>query len=166
MNSAEQTWRGKTDDEIAEAARQLSDYTDEAERLIRSELQRRGMTEPPPTPRVGESTSPFVNRYRDAYRVGSALVGLGSSLKIIGLVLAAAILLASFNLRGGALGSGALYAGAFFAAVLGALFWVSGVVVAAQGQILRAALDTAVATSPFLTHPERTDAMGLPRIVQ
>ena len=37
------------------------------------------------------SISPVVNRYRDAYRVTTALVGLGAGLKILGPCLAGAI---------------------------------------------------------------------------
>ena len=48
MTSVDQIWRDKTDDEVAEAASQLWEYTEEAERAIRSELQRRGLPEPPP----------------------------------------------------------------------------------------------------------------------
>ncbi len=42
MNDAEALWRGKTDEEVADAARQLSDYTEEGERLIRGEELRLG----------------------------------------------------------------------------------------------------------------------------
>lgn len=42
----EQIWRDKTDDEVAEAAGNLSEYTEEAARVIRAELQRRGLPEP------------------------------------------------------------------------------------------------------------------------
>ena len=48
MTSVEKIWRDKTDAEVAEAASQLREYTEEAERAIRSELQRRGLPEPPP----------------------------------------------------------------------------------------------------------------------
>jgi hypothetical protein len=53
--------------------------------------------------------------------------------------------------------------GLFVAAIVGVLFWVCGVIVAAQGQVLRATLDNTVAHSPFLSDHERLDAMGLPR---
>ena len=43
--------------------------------------------------------------------------------------------------------------------------WVCGVIIAAEGQIPQATLDNAVASSHFLTDPERADAMGLPRSV-
>jgi hypothetical protein len=45
------------------------------------------------------------------------------------------------------------------------VFWVCGVIIAAQGQILQATLDNSVASSHFLTDPEPADAMGLPRSV-
>lgn len=110
------------------------------------------------TPEVAtaRSGSLVVNRYRDAYRVGAALVTLGNSVKIAGAVLAAVVALASLNL-----GSFAI-AGFVVAAIGGGLFWVCGVVVAAHGQTLRATLDTAVASSRFLTDVERANAMGLP----
>ena len=46
MTVVEQIWRDKTDDEVAEAAGSLSEYTEEAARVIRAELQRRGLPEP------------------------------------------------------------------------------------------------------------------------
>jgi hypothetical protein len=46
MMPVEQTWRDKTDDEVAEAASEISQYTEEAARVIRAELQRRGLPEP------------------------------------------------------------------------------------------------------------------------
>jgi hypothetical protein len=48
MASLEQIWRSKTDEELAEAARTIADYTAAGESTIRAELQRRGMPEPPP----------------------------------------------------------------------------------------------------------------------
>jgi len=112
-----------------------------------------------------QSSSPVVNRYRDAYRVGSALVGLGNVIKVVGAILAGIIVLVSLSSGDGPLGGAAVVAGIFIAAIVGVLFWVSGVVVAAQGQILLATLDNAVASSHFLTDLERADAMSLPRSV-
>ena len=104
------------------------------------------------------SGSPVVDRYRDAYRVAAAQVGLGDVIKIVGGILAGIIGL-------GALSAGGVFAaaGVFVALIAGVLFWVCGVLVAAVGQMLRATLDTAVASSPFLSDHERLDAMGLPR---
>lgn len=166
MTDAEASWRDQTDDQVAKAATQLGDYTEEGERIIRAELRRRGLTEPPPTERsIEESGSPVVLRYRDAYRLGTALVGLGNTIKVVGVVLAGIIVLGSLSSADGPLGGGTVVAGIFLAAIVGILFWVCGVIVAAQGEILRATLDNAVASSHFLTNPERADAMGLPRSV-
>lgn len=51
MPGAEEIWRTKTDEQVLEASRQLADYTEEGERFIRTELLRRGLTQPPPTHR-------------------------------------------------------------------------------------------------------------------
>jgi hypothetical protein len=93
------------------------------------------------------------------------LVELGTVIKVIGGVLAGIIALGSLSSGNGPFGSGALVAGLFFAAIVGVLLWACGVMVAAQGQVLQAALDTAVASSHFLTDTERADAMGLPRSI-
>ena len=59
MNEVETMWRDKPDEEVGEAARQLCDYTEEGERIIRAELLRRGMADPPPTRRPAhDSDSP------------------------------------------------------------------------------------------------------------
>lgn len=51
---------------------------------------------------------------------------------------------------------------AFVGALLfGALLYCVGVLVAAQGQILLATLDTAVNSSPFLTNEDKAKAMSL-----
>lgn len=96
-----------------------------------------------------------VNRYRDAYRLAAACVGLGGGIKIAGGVLAAAVFVVVPEAR----------VGIPAAAIVGTLFWISGVIVSAQGEILRATLDNAVSSSHFLSDPERAEAMGLPRSV-
>lgn len=116
-------------------------------------------------PQVPGSISPVVDRYRDGYRVGASIVALGSVIKIIGYLLAGTITLVSWSASSGPLGGGTVILGLFFAAVVGIVCWVCGVIVSAQGQILQAALDTAVVGSPFLNHHERAEAMGLPRSV-
>ena len=114
-----------------------------------------------PTPTL--SSSPVVNRYRDAYRVANTLVGLGNGLKILGPCLAGAIIFLSM-LMVSKLGAAALVA-VIPAGITGVLFWIGGVIVAAQGQLVLATLDTAVASSPFLNDSERADVMGLPPII-
>jgi hypothetical protein len=43
----EELWRQKSDCELEVAARDIADYTEEAEQVIRAEIRRRGMPEPP-----------------------------------------------------------------------------------------------------------------------
>ena len=44
---AEQIWREKSDDDLIEAGGRLSEFTSEGERIIRAELRRRGLPDPP-----------------------------------------------------------------------------------------------------------------------
>lgn len=45
---AEQIWREKSDDELIEAGERLSEFTADGERIVRAELRRRGLPDPPP----------------------------------------------------------------------------------------------------------------------
>ena len=56
MSNGERVWSSKTNYEVLEAAEHLSDYAEEDERLIREELRRRGMADPPPTVRSTNET--------------------------------------------------------------------------------------------------------------
>lgn len=51
--------------------------------------------------------------------------------------------------------------GMLFAAFVGVLFYLFGVIVSAQGQILKASLDGALNNSPFLTNDHRARIMSL-----
>jgi len=106
-----------------------------------------------------------VNRYRDAYRVGSALVGVATAIKVLGVVLALAIGLGSLSAADSPFGRAAVFLGLAIAVLAGGVTWVGGVIVGALGELLRATLDSAVAVSPFLTAVERLEAMGLPRSI-
>lgn len=46
MTDVDEIWRHKTDDEVVEAAWNLSEYTEDATRVIRAELRRRDLPEP------------------------------------------------------------------------------------------------------------------------
>jgi hypothetical protein len=48
MSDAEAIWAAKTDDELLEAAEELAGFTEEGERIVRAELQRRGLPQPAP----------------------------------------------------------------------------------------------------------------------
>lgn len=107
-------------------------------------------------------------RYGDAYRVAKATVNFGNGIKIAGIVLAALILLGTLmgtliavsqsdSMIGGAL----LIPGILLAGFVGLLFYLLGVLVAAQGQTLLASLDSAVNSSPFLTNDQKAEIMSL-----
>ncbi len=55
MHEAERIWRSKTDEELSEAGAHLDDFTEEGERIIRAELESRGLPQPPPTARRVEA---------------------------------------------------------------------------------------------------------------
>jgi len=44
---AEQIWREKSDEDLIEAGDRLSEFTSDGERIIRAELRRRGLPDPP-----------------------------------------------------------------------------------------------------------------------
>ena len=98
-----------------------------------------------------------MNRYEDAYRLAKTLVAVGNNIKVIGGIIAGLFVVASLLSGSGPL----MLIGFAVSAVIGVLSWVGGVVVAAQGQILQANLDSAVSLSPFLTDTERAAAMSL-----
>lgn len=85
-------------------------------------------------------------------------MGLGNTIKVVGAILGGIIVVGSLSEANGPFAA----AGVFLGAAVGILFWICGVIVAAQGQILLATVDTAVASSHFLTDTERAQAMGLP----
>lgn len=54
MTDTEKIWQTKSDEQLTRASNELADYTHEAERVIRAELKRRGLPEPPPAHRPVE----------------------------------------------------------------------------------------------------------------
>ena len=94
-------------------------------------------------------------RYVDAYRVANTINWFGQAIKVGGCILGIFIFAGAseaVNSPGGGLVIGIL---------VGAVFFVIGIVVAAQGQLVRATLDTAVHSSPFLTDDLRATVMSL-----
>lgn len=110
-----------------------------------------------------------VKRYDDAYRVAKAIVTLGGTIKVVGLILA--VLIAIYGIifmdqtgRGFApppLDYSSLIGGVVIAAIVGVSCYVVGTLVAAYGQILKANLDCAVNSSPFLTDELKAEAMSI-----
>ena len=106
-----------------------------------------------------------MSRYRDAYHVARATTAIGGTVKVIGIVLASlvvlvviAIALYAFNERG-------IMQVSIPAVVFGLIFgipvYVLGILVSAHGQVLKATLDSAVHTSPFLTDDQKLKVMSL-----
>ena len=85
MTDADQIWSDRTDDEVLDAARTLSDYTEDGQRVIRAELQRRGLPEPDPPVRGHEDLlSVYVaNGLFEAQQVAAFLeaAGIASALR-------------------------------------------------------------------------------------
>jgi hypothetical protein len=106
-----------------------------------------------------------MRRYRDAYAVANAIDAEGQRIKIFAIIAAVGIGILTLPMMAaapaGALSAGVLLFGGLAAFMAWALIHNRGVLVAAEGQMLLAALDTAVHTSPFLTDAEREQAMSL-----
>lgn len=95
-------------------------------------------------------------RYMDGYRVANSVNAFGQFIKVGGVVLGLIVWAAITE----TVGSG--FGGFVFGLVVAMVFFVIGVVVAAHGQVLRATLDSAVHSSPFLTDDLRAAVMSLP----
>lgn len=110
-------------------------------------------------------------RYTDAYRQARFIVGIGSTVKVIGYIIGALVFVGAFALSspGNAQPAGLIplrgqdliLGSAIVALVVIAHFWVVGTLVCSWGQHLMAGLDCAVNSSPFLSDSQRASAMSL-----
>ena len=104
---------------------------------------------------TGSPAARLMIRYRDAYVVGRTIVTVGDVVKGVGIVLAIGMTLAAWvNFKMGP-------AGILIGVVVGVPLYVLGILVSAQGQILKATLDTAVSGSPFLSNDQKAEMMSL-----
>lgn len=160
MSNAADVWRKKSDDELRQAAKTLHDYTEDGRKIILAELSRRGLQADISTalPQGADDGAAPVDRYLDAYRVASGVVWIGDVVKGLGFVIGAVLVVGAVTQFEG----GARFGGIVFGILVALAFWVGGVFTSAHGQLLRATLDTAVHSSPFLTDRERALAMSLP----
>ena len=71
----EEIWQQKSDQELEFAARIISDYTEEAQEVIRVEIQRRGLIEPPQLPptkvSIIQNEPHLLGSFLEQYRTGS-----------------------------------------------------------------------------------------------
>ena len=124
-----------------------------------------------PSSAITSETPPVMKRYTDAYRVAQVIVTVGTIIKVVGAVLSVftwllVMSLGSFARMGGGSGSdGASIVAFFLAVILGGfvfvLFYIFGVIVSANGQLLKANLDSAVHSSPFLSNEQMAQVMSL-----
>ncbi len=104
-------------------------------------------------------------RYKDGYRIARFVDGMGTGIKIVGVVLGV-IVFGLFMAVGSSAIGGSQAALLFVVAILcsavtGGIFFVLGVIVSALGQHLKAVLDTAVHSSPFLDLTAKARVMSL-----
>lgn len=114
---------------------------------------------------VVSSPSSVLNRYRDGYLVATAAVGFSNFIEILGWIVAVVIWIAGFIYaalqRGDAHPVFIIIAGIISGTVQLIMFYFFGVMVRSVGMTLRATLDTAVNSSPFLDQQQKSQAMSL-----
>ena len=107
------------------------------------------------------------SRYSDAYIVARVTNGIGQTIKDVGkfgafLIIAVAVVVAVVFLRdSGFMFMLVIAIGSAYALLFGLILYVFGILIAAQGQILKASLDSSVNNSPFLTNEHRVEIMSL-----
>lgn len=103
-----------------------------------------------------------INRYRDAYLVARATVTIGSAVKAAGILFGILIALIGIVMGADSRGNPMLIvAGLLLGVIVAIPFYVLGILVAANGQILKANLDGAVHSSPFLNDQQKASVMSL-----
>jgi hypothetical protein len=103
-------------------------------------------------------------RYKDAYAISKVFAILDSLLKIVGvLCLIIAVIAGYVTAAQQHADNAAIFAllGMLAGLIPCILFFILGTCVAAIGQLLRATLDTAVHSSPFLNEEQKAEAMSL-----
>lgn len=97
------------------------------------------------------------NRYGNAYLVARSVNGAGQAIKIVGLMAAAVVAIGGFIVASKVSeshGIGSVIGALIPGALVSLPFYALGVLVSAQGEVLKATLDTAVNTSSLLTRDE------------
>lgn len=116
----------------------------------------------PPGSGIGSQSA--TSRYRDAYLVARATTAIGGSVKFIGIALGFLLIfvgLYSIASSGDRIAQRFGEVVVFAGLAVGIPLYVLGVLVTAQAQILKATLDTAVHSSPFLADEQKAKVMSL-----
>ena len=109
-----------------------------------------------------KSQASLPTRYRDAYIQAKVTVGWGKIVKGIAIAVAVFGILAFFVGLSTGKDEGKAYFGlSFMIFCFAALIYIGGILIAAQGQMLYALLDSAVNSFPSLTEEERARMMSL-----
>ncbi|MBZ5574591.1 MAG: hypothetical protein LAO09_22270 [Acidobacteriia bacterium] len=122
-----------------------------------------------PLPAQSPESTKASSRYTDAYREARAVVWIGQIIKTIGWILgtivgsaAVAAYVEQPELRRIAPATEAVPLALAICAIIAVLvFWVWGVLVCSKGNHLKASLDCAVNSSPFLSNEQRAKVMSL-----
>jgi len=112
----------------------------------------------------GSITTVLFRRYQDAYLVARATAAIGQTVKTIGIVLGIVVALGALIFASqtqGTESAGLLIGGLLLGAIVGIPLYILGILVAAQGQVLKATLDAAVHTSPFLEKQDMAKIMSI-----
>lgn len=114
-----------------------------------------------------DQASAVMKRYKDAYIVARVTNAFGGVIKATGIIIGGLLVLIGLMVAGTSGPRDPLsilgIAGVVVGIIAGAMFFIIGVLVSAQGQILKASLDSAVNTSPFLMKEQRAEIMLLPK---
>lgn len=93
----------------------------------------------------------LAQRYRESYQSARTIIGAGNGVKTLGVLLAILLGIVSFQ------GDGfVLFMGLAFSLALGISLYVAGVMISAQGLLLRANVDSAVNTSTLLDNGQKS----------
>jgi hypothetical protein len=113
----------------------------------------------PSSPEAGA----VIKRYRSGYQLARLTDIAGHLFKAVGLFMGiATLVIVGFGVKADYLEKGfAAIVALFIAAGVFLIFFAVGMVVSAQGQSLKATLDGAVNSSPFLTDEQRAKVMSL-----
>jgi hypothetical protein len=111
---------------------------------------------PPPTP----TSIHVLPRYKDAYRMVAAILSFGGVIKCLSIAIGV-LLLFSGLIATGIYGPGGMVGAVLLAVIVGLPIYIAGFLVSAQGQLLRAMLDTAVNTSPLISRSELEEIMQM-----
>jgi hypothetical protein len=129
-----------------------------------------------PAPGLVDQGGRAISRYQDGYKIARTISGLSQICKAVGLLAGLFVIL--FGVMGSAtvmrpnpsmvgLASEAmqhniyLISVIFFGALVALCGWMIGVLMAGYGQQLKATLDAAVNSSPFLSNVQRSQVMRL-----